>query len=130
MQRAPRRDAGAYRGSCPRHGYVPSMKESKRNNCISGPGGHCSTAAHTPDRTSRSSYTVLHWRAEAALKPAVPRARRNPASACNCICTLRKCVSFMFTRTPRVLSPDTHGRDDFIRTCLHVCETTRALKRP
>lgn len=74
VQRASRRDAGAYRGSCPRHGYVPSMKESKRNNCISGPGGHCSTAAH-----ARPYLTVLTRRAEAALRPAVPRARKNLA---------------------------------------------------
>lgn len=77
VQRAPRRNAGAYRGSCPRHGYVPSMKESKRNNCISGPGGHCSTAAHA--RLYLTVLTRLPPRAEAALEPAVPRARKNLA---------------------------------------------------
>lgn len=74
VQRAPRRDAGAYRGSCPRHGYVPSMKESKRNNCISGPGGHCSTVAHA--RPYLAVLTRFPLRAEAALEPAVPRARK------------------------------------------------------
>lgn len=100
VQRAPRRDAGAYRGSCPRHGYVPSMKESKRNNCISGPGGHCSTAAHA--RPYLAVLTRLPLRAEAALKPMVPRARKNLVFAIAFMRCIR--VLFMPKKTLRPLS--------------------------
>lgn len=79
VQRAPRRDAPAA-AAVAAHGYVPSMKESKRNNCISGPGGQCSTTERPSDRTPRSCFlTQLPRRAarhaETALAPTAPRTR-------------------------------------------------------
>lgn len=100
VQRAPRRDAGAYRGSCPRHGYVPSMKESKRNNCISGPGGHCSTAAHA--RPYLVVLTRLPLHAEMVLESTVPRARKNLASACNSHVQLQPYIRLLFMQKPCV----------------------------
>lgn len=115
VQRAPRRDAGAYRGSCPRHGYVPSMKESKRNNCISGPGGHCSTAAH-----ARLYLTVLTLRlplrAEAALVPPVPRARQKLAPR----------AVYARTSPARI---DSYEREIILREYICICEVTRWHQR-
>ncbi|KAM0728611.1 hypothetical protein ACS0PU_004866 [Formica fusca] len=79
--------------------FVPSMKESKRNNYTSGPGGHCST---THDRSN--VFTP-----ETATEPAIPHVRSDLVFARNPHTYIHTHICMLDPWTPLVPSCSCEG---------------------